>query len=165
MDALPDLSSTEVCRLLAEREISPVELLDSCLLRIAAVNPTVNAVVALDEPGAREAAHKAETAIRRGEKLGPLHGIPVLIKDTQDTAGLRTTYGSPLFANHVPSADQGSVARLRAAGAIILGKTNTRHRRRTAQSGARSRTPPPARRGSRVRSRPARYRRPRSPPN
>jgi amidase len=125
MDALPDLSATELCRLLAEREISPVELLDSCLLRIAEVNPTVNAVVALDEPGAREAAHKAETAIRRGEKLGPLHGIPVLIKDTQDTAGLRTTYGSPLFANHVPSADQGSVARLRAAGAIILGKTNT----------------------------------------
>jgi Asp-tRNA(Asn)/Glu-tRNA(Gln) amidotransferase A subunit family amidase len=61
----------------------------------------------------------------RSENLGALHGIPVLIKDTQDTAGLRTTYGSPLFANHVPSADQGSVARLRAAGAIILGKTNT----------------------------------------
>ena len=60
-----------------------------------------------------------------GEKLGPLHGLPVLIKDTQDTEGLPTTYGSPLFAGHIPSADQDSVARLRAAGAIIFGKTNT----------------------------------------
>jgi amidase len=110
---------------MVERAISPVEILDHCLARIATVNPAVNAVVALDEHGAHAAARTAETAILRGDSLRPLHGIPVLIKDTQDTAGLRTTYGSPLFANHIPAADQGSVARLRAAGAIILGKTNT----------------------------------------
>lgn len=102
-----------------------MELLDACLARIAAVNPAVNAVVTLAEEQARAAARAAEAAIMRGESRGPLHGLPVLIKDTQDTAGLRTTYGSPLFANHVPAADAGSVARLRRAGAIIFGKTNT----------------------------------------
>jgi amidase len=110
---------------LADRALSPVELLDACLSRIAAVNPAVNAVVTLAEDEARSAAKAAEAAITRGESLGPLHGLPILIKDTQETAGLRTTYGSPLFADHVPDADAGSVARLRAAGAIILGKTNT----------------------------------------
>jgi amidase len=125
VNELCDLSATELRRLVAERAISPIEILDECLARIASVNPAVNAVVTLDQNGARAAARTAEAAIVRGDNLGPLHGIPVLIKDTQDTAGLRTTYGSPLFANHIPSADQGSVARLRAAGAIILGKTNT----------------------------------------
>lgn len=125
MDALPDLGATELRRLLSDRALSPVELLDACLGRIARVNPAVNAVVALDEPAARAAAREAEAALMRGESKGPLHGLPLLVKDTQDTAGLRTTYGSPLFADHVPTADQGSVARLRAAGAIIVGKTNT----------------------------------------
>src|SRR4051794_29199236 len=125
MDSLCDLSATELRGLLAKRAVSPVELLEACLARTAAVNPAVNAVVALDEEGARAAARAAETAILRGDEIGPLQGLPVLIKDTQDTAGLRTTYGSPLFADHVPATDQGSVARLRAAGAIILGKTNT----------------------------------------
>ncbi len=125
MNELSDLSATELRQLMAERAISPVEILDQCLARIASVNPAVNAVVTLDENGARAAARIAEAAILRGDDLGPLHGIPVLIKDTQDTAGLRTTYGSPLFADHIPTADQGSVARLRAAGAIIFGKTNT----------------------------------------
>ncbi len=120
-----DLSATELRRRLADKDLSPVELLDACLARIATVNPAVNAVITLAEEEARSAARAAEAAIMRGERLGPLHGLPVLIKDTQDTAGLRTTYGSPLFADHVPSADAGSVARLRAAGAIILGKTNT----------------------------------------
>jgi amidase len=123
--ALCDLSATELNRLLVDKTLSPVELLDACLSRIAAVNPAVNAVVTLAEDEARSAARAAEAAIMRGESVGPLHGLPVLIKDTQDTAGLRTTYGSPLFADHVPAADAGSVARLRAAGAIILGKTNT----------------------------------------
>lgn len=125
MPASCDLSATELSRLLAEKALSPVELLDACLSRIAAANPAVNAVVTLAEDEARSAARAAEAAISRGESFGPLHGLPVLIKDTQDTAGLRTTYGSPLFADHVPAADAGSVARLRAAGAIILGKTNT----------------------------------------
>src|SRR5215831_379935 len=122
---LCDTSATELRRQLANREVSSVELVEACLSRIAAINPAVNAVVTLDEEGARTAAGLAELAFSRGEVRGPLQGIPVLIKDTQDTGGLRTTYGSPLLANHVPAADQGSVARLRAAGAIILGKTNT----------------------------------------
>jgi len=125
MGELCDTSAIEVQRLLADREISPVELAEACLCRISAVNPAVNAVVTLDEEGARTAAGLAELAFARGDVRGPLQGMPVLIKDTQDTGGLRTTYGSPLFANHVPAADQASVARLRAAGAIILGKTNT----------------------------------------
>ena len=107
------------------RSVSPVELLDACLARIAAVNPAVNAVVALDDDRARAAARAAEAAVMRGDALGPLHGLPVAIKDTQDTAGLATTYGSPLFADHVPEADEACVARLRAAGAIVIGKTNT----------------------------------------
>jgi Asp-tRNA(Asn)/Glu-tRNA(Gln) amidotransferase A subunit family amidase len=120
-----DLSATELTRLLADKSLSPLELLDSCLSRIAAVNPAVNAVVTLAEDQARAEARAAEAAIMSGEGRGPLHGLPVLIKDTQDTKGMRTTYGSPLFANHIPTADAGSVARLRAAGAIIFGKTNT----------------------------------------
>lgn len=125
MNALPDLSATELTGLLAAKSVSPVELLQACLSRIGAVNHAVNAVVTLDAERALAAARAAEAAILRGDELGPLHGLPVLIKDTQDTAGLRTTYGSPLFADHIPQADAGSVARLRAAGAIILGKTNT----------------------------------------
>ena len=120
-----DLSATELRRLIGARALSPVELLDSCLARIARVNPAVNAVVTLDGDRAREAAREAEAAVMRGDALGPLHGLPIAIKDTEDTAGLRTTYGSPLFADHVPERDLGVVARVRAAGAIVLGKTNT----------------------------------------
>jgi amidase len=125
VEKLCDLSAVDLRRMIAERTISPVELLDDCLSRISAINPAVNAVVTLDECGARTVARTAEAAIMRGENVGALHGLPILIKDTQDTAGLRTTYGSPLFASYVPSVDLGCVARLRAAGAIILGKTNT----------------------------------------
>ena len=125
MSELCESSAVELRRLLAARSISPVELLDACLSRIASINPAVNAVITLDEPGARTAAKAAEAAILRGDDQGLLHGLPILIKDTQDTAQLRTTYGSPLFKDHVPAADQASIGRLRAAGAIIFGKTNT----------------------------------------
>lgn len=125
MSELCDSSAVELRRRLSARDISPVELLESCLSRIATVNPAVNAVVTLDVSGARAAAKEAEAAILRGEDHGALHGLSVLIKDTQDTARLRTTYGSPLLRDNVPLADQASVARLRAAGAIIFGKTNT----------------------------------------
>ena len=125
MELICDRTAVDLVQLLKSRALSPVELLDACLARIAAFNPAINAVVTLDEEGARRAAKAAETALLKGEDLGPLHGLPVLIKDTQDTAGLRTTYGSPILADNVPTADQASVARLRAAGAIIFGKTNT----------------------------------------
>ncbi|MEE7502059.1 amidase [Methylobacterium mesophilicum] len=125
MTDLCDLSAVDLRRLIGRGDISPVELLDACLDRIARINPAVNAVVALDTERAREAARRAEAAVRGGEPLGPLHGLPVGIKDTEDTAGLRTTYGSPIHADNVPARDLGVVARLRAAGAIVLAKTNT----------------------------------------
>lgn len=120
-----DLSAVEARRLIGARRLSPVELLDSCLARIGAVNHAVNAMVALDADRARAAAQRAEAAVMAGGTLGPLHGLPVGIKDLEETEGLRTTFGSELFAEHVPARDQALVANLRAAGAIVLGKTNT----------------------------------------
>jgi Asp-tRNA(Asn)/Glu-tRNA(Gln) amidotransferase A subunit family amidase len=120
-----DLTATEARRLIGRKALSPVELLESCLARTAAVNPAVNAMVALDEARARTAAKAAEQAVMAGETLGPLHGLPVGIKDLEETAGLRTTYGSPIFSEFVPEADCGMVARIRAAGGIVIGKTNT----------------------------------------
>lgn len=120
-----DLTATEARRLIGRKALSPVELLESCLSRIEAVNPAVNAVVALDLDGARSAAQEAERAVLRGDSLGPLHGLPVGIKDLDETAGLRTTFGSLLYRDHVPVADGGVAARVRAAGGIIHAKTNT----------------------------------------
>ncbi|MBL6456988.1 amidase [Belnapia sp. T6] len=120
-----DLSALEARRLIGRKALSPVELLKSCLARIDAVNPAVNAIVARDDEAARSAAHAAEAAVMRGEHLGALHGLPVGIKDLEETKGLLTTYGSPIFAEFVPEADCGMVARIRAAGGIVIGKTNT----------------------------------------
>ena len=120
-----DLSAVEARRLIGRKALSPVELLESCLKRTEAVNPAVNAFVALDTDRARAAARRAEDAVSRGEELGPLHGLPVGIKDLEEVGGLRTTYGSPIFRDFVPEADCGMVARLRAAGGIVIGKTNT----------------------------------------
>ncbi len=125
MTDLCDMTAVALRAAIAAKTVSPVELLEACLARIAAVNPAVNAVVALDAERARRSAREAEAAVMAGGSLGPLHGLPVAIKDTQDTAGLRTTFGSPLFADRVPEADEACVARLRAAGAIVIGKTNT----------------------------------------
>jgi Asp-tRNA(Asn)/Glu-tRNA(Gln) amidotransferase A subunit family amidase len=120
-----DLPAVEARRLIGRKALSPVELLESCLGRIEAVNGAVNAFVALDTDRARAAARGAEEAVMRGGEFGPLHGLPVGIKDLEEVAGLRTTYGSPIFRDFVPDADCGMVARLRRAGAVILGKTNT----------------------------------------
>jgi amidase len=125
LDQLVDKSAVELRRLIGRKELSPVELLEACLDRIEAVNPAINAMVALDREGAATAAREAERAVLRGEELGPLHGLPLGIKDLSETAGLRTTFGSLLFKDHVPAADEAVVARLRAAGGIVLGKTNT----------------------------------------
>lgn len=123
--SLCDLPAVELRRLIGTRRISPVELLQDCLRRIEAVNPAVNAVVALDAEGGMRAAREAEAQVMRGDKLGALHGLPIGIKDLNDTAGLRTTYGSPMFRDHVPERDERVVAALRQAGGIILAKTNT----------------------------------------
>ncbi|WP_394824471.1 amidase [Pendulispora albinea] len=106
-------------------ELSPVDLVESCIARIEEANPTVNAITATAFERARAEAREAEAAVRRGDPLGPLHGLPIGIKDLSETEGLRTTYGSPLFADHVPPADERVVAVLRRAGAIVLAKTNT----------------------------------------
>ncbi|WP_375596149.1 amidase family protein [Algihabitans albus] len=125
MTELCDRSAVELRALMRRREISPVELLNSCLARIAAVNPTLNAVVALDAPGARAAALDAEASFRADDTPPALTGLPVGIKDLNETKGLRTTFGSPLYADHVPLEDTGVVRRLRAAGGIVAAKTNT----------------------------------------
>ena len=106
------------------RQISARELLDLHLARIGERNPQLNAIVSLDEERARTGAAEADAATARGDALGALHGLPFAFKDTHEVAGWRTTYGSPLFADHVADTDDLVVARIRAAGAVPIGKTN-----------------------------------------
>eukprot|EP01037_Dinobryon_pediforme_P002069 gene2069-2106_t len=125
MTTICDLPATELRRLIGTRKLSPVELLHACISRIEAVNPAVNAIVATDFDRGLALARKAEASVMRGDDLGALHGLPVGIKDLNDTEGLRTTYGSPMFQNHVPDKDERVVAALKRAGAIVVAKTNT----------------------------------------
>jgi amidase len=106
------------------KEVSARELLDLHLIRIAERNLELNAIVSLDEERAREGAAAADQAQAEGAELGPLHGLPFAFKDTHDVAGWRTTYGSPLFVDHVPDADDLLVERVRNAGVVVIGKTN-----------------------------------------
>jgi amidase len=121
---LPRQSAVELRRLIGARKLSPVELLDACIARIERYNPAVNAIAATDFERARAAARAAEAAVMRGDALGALHGLPLGVKDLQDTAGLLTTYGNAGLRGNVPAADNTLVARLRAAGAIVTAKTN-----------------------------------------
>jgi amidase len=107
------------------RELSAREVVAWHLDRIAALNPRINAVVSLRPEEALAEADAADRRAAAGAPLGPLHGLPIAIKDLEDTAGIRTTYGSTMFAEHVPAVDSLLVQRLRAAGAIVVGKTNT----------------------------------------
>lgn len=116
-------SATELTAALRSRQVGCRELLTHYHERIDRLNPAVNAVVTLDDT-ALERAAEADTALARGETWGPLHGLPITIKDSLETAGLRTTAGAPEYANHVPGRDADAVARLRAAGAVVFGKTN-----------------------------------------
>ncbi|MFL6256136.1 MAG: amidase [Pyrinomonadaceae bacterium] len=117
------LSATELGRLIRARAVSPVEVFEAYLRRIESANPTLNAVVTL-APDALERAREAEAAVVRGDVLSALHGVPVTVKDTIDVRGLRTTCGSRVRAEYVAEEDAPAVARLRAKGAVILGKTN-----------------------------------------
>lgn len=117
--------AVDLAHMLRVRELSARELLDAFLHRIHRVNPRLNAIVSLAEEKAADSASAADEAAARGYPLGPLHGLPIAIKDLADTGDIRTTYGSPLFAEHVPDADAPHVALLRQAGAVIVGKTNT----------------------------------------
>jgi Asp-tRNA(Asn)/Glu-tRNA(Gln) amidotransferase A subunit family amidase len=112
-------------RAIGEKAVSPVELLESCIARIERINPGLNAVVATAYERARAEARAAESSMRGGGALGLLHGLPIGIKDLQETQGLTTTYGSPLYRDYVPAEDDRLVASIRRAGAIVLGKTNT----------------------------------------
>jgi Asp-tRNA(Asn)/Glu-tRNA(Gln) amidotransferase A subunit family amidase len=121
---LLSLSAVELRRRIGSKAISPVELLDACIARIERINPAVNAVTAVCYERARAEAEAAERAVMRGEPLGLLHGLPAGIKDLDETGDLLTTYGSPLYREFVPERDNAMVARVRAAGAIVVGKTN-----------------------------------------
>lgn len=122
--SLPQLSAIELRRMIGAKQISPVELMDACIARIETFNPAVNAICATDFDRARACAYRAEDAVMRGMPLGPLHGLPLGVKDLQDTAGLLTTYGNVGLRGNVPGADNSLVARLKAAGAIVTAKTN-----------------------------------------
>jgi amidase len=120
-----ELTAVEARRLIGTKQLSCSELLESCIGRIEAVDHAVNAMVARDFARARVAARAADAAVARGDALSPLHGLPVGIKDLEPTEGLRTTQGSPLFRDQVPTKDGRVVAAIRRAGAIVVGKTNT----------------------------------------
>lgn len=125
LDEITLRPATELAAALAWREIGARELLERCLERVERLNPALNAVVLLDPGRARAAADAADAAAARGETKGPLHGLPVTIKDTLETAGMRTTAGARPYAAHVPERNAVAVQRLVDAGAIVYGKTNT----------------------------------------
>lgn len=121
---LCDATALELLELFRTGQASPTEALRSCQERTDKVNPAVNAIVCEDREAAAKAAKMADEAWRRGEPTGVLCGIPLAVKDTHVTKGMTTTFGSPLFREWVPEKDQNFVARLRASGAVITGKTN-----------------------------------------
>jgi amidase len=124
-EALARKSAVELAAMMRARAVSPVEVLDAHLAVIVRLNPRLNAIVTLAADAARETARSAEAKIMAGEPIGPLEGLPFGVKDVTETAGIRTTYGSPLHADFVPAEDAEVVRRLKAAGAILIGKTNT----------------------------------------
>ena len=117
--------ATELVRLFRARKTSPLEVMQAVLARIDAVNPKLNAYVTVARDGALRAARAATSALKKGAVLPPLHGVPVSIKDLTPTKGIRTTWGSKIYEHHIPEADALVVQRLKAAGAIVVGKTNT----------------------------------------
>ena len=119
------MSAVDLAKAIRKKKLSPVEVVRDILERIEACNPKINAYVTLTADSALVAAKQAEEAVMRGEELGPLHGVPVSIKDIVFTKGVRTTFGSKLLENFVPEEDAVHVARLKEAGVIVLGKTNT----------------------------------------
>jgi len=121
---LPILDLAEASRAVQTKEVSPVELTQACLERIERLNPVLNAFITVTSESALHDAKKAEAEITRGEWKGPLHGIPLALKDLAETAGVRTTAGSAVLENYIPKEDAEVVRRLRKAGAVLLGKLN-----------------------------------------
>ena len=126
------MDATELCyasagtlsRLVQQKELSPVEIIDAHLARIEATEPVLNSYITLLPEEARAAARRAESDIQKGDYRGPLHGLPVALKDLYNTAGVRTTSGSRIFDNFIPEQDCTVADRFRQAGAILLGKLN-----------------------------------------
>ncbi len=118
------LSATELARQIRSREVSCLEVMQAHLEQTERVNPKVNAIVTLVDESALELSRKADDDLTHGRSIGPLHGLPVAHKDLVPTKGIRTTYGSPIYADHVPTEDGLIIQRLRKAGAITVGKTN-----------------------------------------
>jgi amidase len=128
LEAAPDvcfLSAVELASLIRRKKISARETMELHLKQIERVNPKVNAIVTLIAEHAMEAARRADDMQAHGARLGPLHGVPIAHKDLIETAGIRTTFGSPIFKDNIPAEDAILVERIRDAGAICLGKTNT----------------------------------------
>ncbi|WP_165570358.1 amidase [Aeromicrobium sp. IC_218] len=125
MSDLVDLDLVAAAAALERGDVGAVELTEAYLAQVERTEPRVHAWTTVDADGALAQARAAQAALSRGERRGPLHGIPVGVKDLVDTAGLRTTYGSPRFERHVPSRDAAVVERLRACGAVVLGKQAT----------------------------------------
>jgi amidase len=124
-ESLTRRTAHELAAMIKSRAVSPVEVLEAHLAAIARVNPKLNAIVTFAADRAKEHARAVETAVMRGDRLGVLAGLPIAIKDITPTAGIRTTFGSPLYKDYVPDQDAEAVGRLKAAGAIVLAKTNT----------------------------------------
>ena len=124
MHDIIDASAASLARAIRAKELSSAEVVQAYLQRLEAVNPQLNAVVQLRAEAAQAEAKAADAALARGQIMGPLHGVPMTIKDSLDTAGVITTGGTTGRATYVPAQDATVVARLRHAGAILLGKTN-----------------------------------------
>ena len=122
--SIVEKSAVALRALIGARQLSPVELLDACIARIEDINPHINAVTATCFERARDEARHAEQAVMAGAPLGLLHGLPIGIKDLEETEGLLTTYGSAIYRSNIPARDNVLVARLRRVGAIVAGKTN-----------------------------------------
>src|SRR5258708_35953663 len=122
---LPWIAALELAALIRKKAVSPVEVVDALLARIEQTHPRLNAYCTVTAEDARDAASAAEVAVMTGEPLGPLHGVPFSVKDLVFTRRVLTTGGSRLFADHVPEEDAVAVERLKAAGAVLVGKTNT----------------------------------------
>lgn len=123
-NSLSFASASEAAAAIRSRRVSASQMVEHVLERVRRHNPALNAIVTLDEGGARRRAREADQALDRGELWGPLHGVPVTLKDCHSTAGMRTTCGYAPLSEHVPREDGTVAARLRAAGAVLLGKTN-----------------------------------------
>jgi aspartyl-tRNA(Asn)/glutamyl-tRNA(Gln) amidotransferase subunit A len=124
-DTLAFMPATKLAAAIRTRQVSPVEVTRATLDRINRAQPVLNAFITIAEDAAMAQAHTAEAEIMRGDAVGPLHGVPVAVKDLVPTEGIRTTWGSLIFKDHVPDTDATVVARLKRAGAIIVGKTTT----------------------------------------